>query len=296
MKLVYIFIKTTNINSIKSCEGKDDENNFDLWSRETKPRDFRFIILSLGITGSGKSSAIRKAKQLASLINSTASRYQWVTEEISHDNIVTNNTNYKTCFDNLGINIENLISKLENNTISDDPELLDIHEKLEQCYFKYRMNKDNVGSSATRREYGFSGKTKRYKMSQPQEKIKRNDSNDEIKQKWKTSAIGKTLQEHEFEEFVRPRVAYHKYPEKVFNSDITVYRRITDAINAKKNIVYEATGKKYETIKKIIELAARNCKVKKENLKHAKYIIITTLNIIDPVKASERIKKDFYKT
>ena len=285
-----IFIKTTNINSIKSCEGKD-ENNFDVWSRETKPRDFRFIILSLGITGSGKSSAIRKAKELASLINPIAYRNSWVTEEISHDNIVTNNKNYKTCFDDLGINIENLISKLENNTISDDPELLGIHEKLEQCYFKYRMN--NGEFSTTRREYGFSGKTKRYKMSQPQEKIKRDDSDDKIKQKWKTSDIGKTLQEHEFEEFVRPRVAYHKYPEKVFNSDITVYRRITDAINAKKNIVYEATGKKYETIKKIIELAARNCKVKKENLKHAKYIIITTLNIIDPVKASERIKERF---
>ena len=289
-----IFIKTTNINSIKSCEGKD-ENNFNVWSRETKPGDFRFIILSLGITGSGKSSAIRKAKELASLINPIASRNPWVTEEISHDNIVTNNKNYKTCFDDLGINIENLISKLENNTISDDPELLDIHEKLEQCYFKYRMNKDNVESSATRREYGFSGKTTRSKMGKPSKEntITSKDSKEQRKQKWKTSDIGKTLQEHEFEEFVRPRAAYHKYPETVFNSDITVYRRITDAINAKKNIVYEATGKKYETIKKIIELAARNCKVKKENPKHAKYIIITTLNIIDPGKASERIKERF---
>ena len=287
-----IFIKTTNINSIKSCEGKD-ENNFDVWSRETKPRDFRFIILSLGITGSGKSSAIRKAKELASLINPIASRNPWVTEEISHDNIVTNNKNYKTCFDNLNLDIENIISKLEDNTISYDPELLNIHKKLEQCYFKFRMNKDNGEFSTIRREYGFSGRSKRYKMSQPQEKIKRNDSDDNIKQKWRTSNIAQALQEHEFEEFVKPRAPYHKYPERVFNSDITVYRRITEAINTKKNIIYEATGKKYETIKKIIELAARNCKVKKEDPKHVKYIIITTLNIIDPVKASERIKERF---
>ena len=287
-----IFIKTTNINSIKSCEGKY-ENNFDVWSRKTKPGDFRFIILSLGITGSGKSSAIQKAKELASLINPTASRNQWVTEEISHDNIVTNNTNYKKCFDNLNLDIENIISKLENNTISDDPELLDIHKKLEQCYFKYRMNKDNVESSATRREYGFSGRSKRVIMSKPKEKFTRNDTDDTRRQKWKTSNIAQALQEHEFEEFVRPRAAHHKYPETVFNSDITVYRRITEAINTKKNIIYEATGKKYETIKKIIELAARNCKVKKEDSKHAKYIIITTLNIIEPVKASERIKERF---
>lgn len=286
-----IFKKTTNINSIKSCEGKD-ENNFNVWSRETKPGDFRFIILSLGITGSGKSSAIRKAKELASLINPIAFRNPWVTEEISHDNIVTNNKNYKTCFDNLNLDIENIISKLEDNTICLDPELLNIHKKLEQCYFKFRMNKDNGEFSTIRREYGFSGKTTRSKMGQPLNKIKRDDSDDNIKQKWKTSDIGKTLQEHEFEEFVRPKAAYHKYPETVFNSDITVYRRITDAINAKKNIVYEATGKKYETIKKIIELAARNCKYKRDS-KHAKYIIITTLNIIDPLNASERIKERF---
>jgi len=277
-----IFIKTTDLNYIERCEGKD-ENNFDLWSRNAKPEDFRFIILSLGITGSGKSSAIQKAKELASLINPIASRNPWVTEEISHDNIVTNNKNYKKCFDDLNINIENL----------DEPELLNIHEKLEQCYFKYRMNKDNGEFSATRREYGFSGKTKRSKMGQPPEKITSNDSDEQRKRKWKTSAIGKTLQEHEFEEFVKPRAPYHKYPETIFNSDITVYRRIADAINAKKNIVYEATGKKYKTIKKIIELAVRKCKVEKEDSKHAKYIIITTLNIIDPVKASERIKKRF---
>ena len=256
---------------------------------------FRFIILALGTTGSGKTDAIKYAKQYATLINPAAVRdnqfddaagnkKKWIDIEVSHDHYYTNNDYYKNC-------INKVLSEHHDNE-NDGDDIINNTEaqaSIHTCYKKYRTGKPEVpNQKITRRAYGFSNPKKRTIFSKPTQAILRSDDDDQRKAKWKTSPLGQTLQDHELDKFVDPQYATNKRPEEIFNADIVVYKKLTQAVKAGRNIVYESTGESFDTIKEIIKLASNACSYSGYN-----YIIMGVVNIIDKKSNIERIQNRF---
>jgi len=253
---------------------------------------FRFIILALGTTGSGKTDTIKFAKRYASSINSDVIRANqftnggstksWIDIEVSHDNIIVNNQHYKECVNgvlNQHHNVDNGEDIIANPTAIND---------MQNCYHKYKTGKLDVAGQSTRRAYGFSNPHKRTAYIKPPVAIKRTDTDITAKKKWGASPLGKTLQAHELDRFVDPQAPLNIRPQEVFNADIVVYKTLTKAIKDGKNIVYESTGKSFNTIKEIIKLANNSCSSNKYN-----YIVMCTVNIIDKEGNQERIKSRF---
>ena len=256
---------------------------------------FRFIILALGTTGSGKTDAIKYAKQYATLINPTTVRdnqfddaagnkKKWIDIEVSHDRYYTNNDGYKECI--------NAVLTNHHANENDGTDIINNQKTqalIHDCYQQFRTgNPQTANQKATRRAYGFSNKKKRTNYSNPTEGIRRGDSADERKRKWGTSPLGKTLHDHELDKFVDTFYATNKRPEEVFNADIVVYKKLTQAVNNGRNIVYESTGVSFDTIKEIIKLANNACSSNRYN-----YIILGVVNIIDNKSNLERIQTRF---
>ena len=254
-------------------------------------KNFRFIILALGTTGSGKTDAIKYAKQYATLINPAAVRdnqfvdadginKKWIDIEVSHDHYYTNNDDYKNCINEI---LDDHPENDGDDIINNQSALQSIHD----CYKIYRTgNPQTPNQKATRRAYGFSTAKKRKNYTTPTTgAILRSDNEDQRRAKWATSSLGQTLHDHELNKFVDTRYATNKRPEEVFNADIVVYKKLTQAVNNGRNIVYESTGVSFDTIKEIIKLANNACSSSRYN-----YIIMGAVNIIDKKSNIERIQ------
>uniref|UniRef100_A0A6C0EMP3 Uncharacterized protein n=1 Tax=viral metagenome TaxID=1070528 RepID=A0A6C0EMP3_9ZZZZ len=259
-------------------------------------KKFRFIILALGTTGSGKTDAIKYAKQYATLINSATVRdnqfvdtngnnKKWIDIEVSHDHYYTNNDDYKDCIN--GILSEHHDSENDGDDIINNPETLKL---IHDCYQTSRTGKlETQNQKATRRAYGFSAAKKRNNYTNPRgPAIRLGDTAAQRKAKWATSSLGETLHDRELNKFVDPRYAITTRPEEVFNADIVVYKKLTQAVNNGRNIVYESTGVSFDTIKEIIKLSNNACSSSRYN-----YIIMGVVNIIDKESNIERIKNRF---
>ena len=256
-------------------------------------KNFRFIILALGTTGSGKTDAIKYAKQYATLINPAAVRdnqfvdadginKKWIDIEVSHDHYYTNNDDYKNC-------INGVLSEHPENDGDDIINNQAARQSIHDCYQTSRTgNPQTPDQKATRRAYGFSTAKKRKNYTKPTQAILRSDNEDQRRAKWATSSLGQTLHDHELNKFVDPRYATNKRPEEVFNADIVVYKKLTQAVKDGRNIVYESTGESFDTIKEIIKLASNACSYSGYN-----YIIMGVVNIIDKKSNLERIQTRF---
>ena len=149
--------------------------------------------------------------------------------------------------------------------------------------------------------------TRKHQIKKPQEEhmdsvIKKNEQNIPIQQKVFSGVIVPTkekengeqvhlvkpLHDHELDKFVDTFYATNKRPEEVFNADIVVYKKLTQAVNNGRNIVYESTGVSFDTIKEIIKLANNACSSNRYN-----YIILGVVNIIDNKSNLERIQTRF---
>ena len=268
------------------------QHRLGLRDREKK---FRFIILALGTTGSGKTDAIKYAKRYATLINPAAVRdnqfvdaagnnKRWIDIEVSHDHYYTNNNGYKVCIN--GVLSEHHDNENDGDDIIDN---LEAQNSIHDCYQQFRTgNPQTADQKATRRAYGFSNPKKRKNFSKPTQAILQEDNPVQRKAKWKTSPLGQTLQDHELNLFLATRSPINKRPEEVFNADIVVYKKLTQAVNNGRNIVYESTGESFDTIKEIIRLASNACSSSRYN-----YIIMGVVNIIDKKSNIERIQTRF---
>ena len=256
---------------------------------------FRFIILALGTTGSGKTDAIKYAKQYATLINPTTVRdnqfddaagnkKKWIDIEVSHDRYYTNNDGYKECI--------NAVLTNHHANENDGTDIINNQETqalIHDCYQQFRTgNPQTANQKATRRAYGFSNPENVKKYTKPTQAILRSDNPVQRKAKWKTSPLGQTLQGHELDLFLATRSPINKRPEEVFNADIVVYKKLTQAVKDGRNIVYESTGVSFDTIKEIIKLANNACSSSRYN-----YIIMGAVNIIDKKSNIERIQTRF---
>jgi hypothetical protein len=258
-------------------------------------KKFRFIIFAMGTTGSGKTDAIKYAKLYATLINPAAVRdnqfddadgnkKKWIDIEVSHDHYYTNNNGYKDCINDVLTNHHN--NKDDGTDIINNTEAQAL---IHDCYQQFRTGKSQTpNQKATRRAYGFSATKKQKNYTKPTQVIRRRDDANERKRKWGTSPLGKTLQDHELDKFVDTKYATNKRPEEVFNSDIVVYKKLTQAVKDGRNIVYESTGESFDTIKEIIKLASKACSSSRYN-----YIIMGVVNIIDKKSNIERIQTRF---
>jgi len=260
-----------------------------------KPNKFRFIILALGTTGSGKTDAVKYAKQYATLINpatvrdnqfddANGNKKKWIDIEVSHDHYYTNNNDYKDCID--GVLAEHHDNKNDGDDIINNPET---RKLIHDCYQEFRTGKlQTPNQKITRRAYGFSTKKKRTNYTNPTQAILRGENAAQRKAKWATSRLGQTLHDHELDKFVNPQYAINTIPEEVFNADIVVYKKLTQAVKDGRNIVYESTGGSFDTIKEIIKLANNACSSSRYN-----YIIMGVVNIIDKKSNLERIQTRF---
>jgi hypothetical protein len=262
--------------------------------RDSKKK-FRFIIFAMGTTGSGKTDAIKYAKQYATLINpatvrdnqfddADGNKKKWIDIEVSHDHYYTNNNDYKDCIDDVLTNHHD--NENDGDDIINNPETQAL---IHDCYQQFRTgNPQTEDQKATRRAYGFSNPKKRTNFTKPTQAILRRDDPSQRKVKWKTSPLGQTLHDHELDKFVDTRYATNKRPEEVFNADIVVYKKLTQAVKDGRNIVYESTGESFDTIKEIIKLASKACSSSRYN-----YIIMGVVNIIDKKSNIERIQTRF---
>jgi len=258
-------------------------------------KKFRFIILALGTTGSGKTDAVKYAKQYATLINPTTVRdnqfddangnkKKWIDIEVSHDHYYTNNSDYKDCIND--VLSEHHDNENDGDDIINNPET---RKLIHDCYQTFRTGKRQTpNQKITRRAYGFSTKKKRTNYTSPTQAIRSGDNATQRRAKWATSIIGQTLHDHELDKFVDPRYAINTRPEEVFNADIVVYKKLTQAVKDGRNIVYESTGGSFDTIKEIIKLANNACSSSRYN-----YIIMCVVNIIDKKSNLERIQTRF---
>ena len=120
------------------------------WSNPKTAANIRFLIMTLGPTGSGKSSMAQKLKEYATQINSTAVRYDWQTKVL--DEYVEESPEYRTKMDliieklsNLygGIpELKNKLDDLDGCSINDEP-WSSFAKECSDAYFEVRSTKTN---------------------------------------------------------------------------------------------------------------------------------------------------------
>jgi hypothetical protein len=248
------------------------------WGKVDKSK-YRFIILALGNTGSGKTGTINYMKGYAKMLNpqnirSAKNTFGNAWLNVSHDEIVTQNPDYKTCVN------EAIVKWRDAGT---DP--LSGTKDMGVCYNRFRRGQKETDTKI-RRDYGFGSDTKRNSLSKV--KMLPGLSKEERKIKWRDNKFTQTMHDHEFDKYITPNLPKHAHPESVFNADIVVYRGLVRAINEGRNIIYESTGKSFETIKNIIRKASNSCARGKFN-----YIILCSVNIIGVEKNKRNIVERF---
>jgi len=249
------------------------------WGKVNKSK-YRFIILALGNTGSGKTGTINYMKRYAKMLNpqnirSAKNKFGNAWLNVSHDEIVTQNPNYKAC-------VDKAIVKWR----ADGTDPLSGTKEMGDCYNMFRRGKN---ATEIRRDYGFGSDKKRSALSKV--KMLQGLSPEERRVKLRDNKFTETMHDHEFDKYITPNLPKHARPESVFNADIVVYRGLVKAINEGRNIIYESTGKSFNTIKRIIEKASNSCAQGKFN-----YIILCSVNIIGSEKNERNIVERFTHT
>jgi hypothetical protein len=93
----------------QNCGGLSSDTNSGRTSFIGNSEKLRFIIVGMGLMGSGKSTGFKRARQYCTLLNSAAARKPWETIEdgkVAHDYNTVNNQNYKRNVRNLFENSE----------------------------------------------------------------------------------------------------------------------------------------------------------------------------------------------
>jgi len=145
------------VDFLENCSewsGFVDKKNFDI--SPLRGGNFRFLIISMGPKGSGKSGTTEATKRYASLINNNAVRNgkPWVEENVNYDHLVTHNVDYKS-------GIKKLVPSFEGETVqkvSKNPEQI---KNIEALYNQVRNDNATSIQKKQRKSYGFGSKKRK---------------------------------------------------------------------------------------------------------------------------------------
>jgi len=187
--------------------------------------NFRFLLLILGPTGSGKTAVIDYLKRYATLINNKGIRAggPWVQDEVNYDQIITQNPDYRTQF-----------NEISRDVTPEDADAADkMADGLQEAYKTIRHGPIPLRWQADPRKYihkrrslgfGTPGTLRQTAKHRRKLKMSKEDATDA--------------------------------------PDIVVYKQLRRSISEGRNIVFESTGEHWDTLKMIFQtlvFATRSC-------------------------------------
>jgi len=246
----------------------------------------RFIVLAMGLPGSGKSSAIKLAIDYCKLLNSAAARKDWITENISHDFQITNSVRYQKA-------IRALLSQYRNKpfwTPEDWAKLSYSQKNRIEQEFNSVYNTIRQGESITKSDGGKS-----FKSQKEAEAVRR----DNLKIYGFTHPTAGRLLEHKSRILhIQPKLGKTFSKQQInkmlpVSSAIStrVYTNLRKGVADGKNIAYEFTGANWTTIKKLLEAIVEST----NNCEKYTYIILGTFNLITLQTAYKRMLCRFFE-
>jgi hypothetical protein len=145
------------VDFLENCSewsGFVDKKNFDI--SPLRGGNFRFLIISMGPKGSGKSGTTEATKRYASLINNNAVRNgkPWVEENVNYDHLIMHNVDYKS-------GIKKLVPSFEEDTVQKvgkNPEQI---KNIEALYNQVRNDNATPIQKKQRKSYGFGSKKRK---------------------------------------------------------------------------------------------------------------------------------------
>jgi len=263
----------------QNCGGLSSDTGRGRTSFIGNSEKLRFIIVGMGLMGSGKSTGFERARQYCTLLNSAAARKPWETIEdgkVSHDYNIVNNQNYKR-------NVRNLFKNSEYSKFTPWTEAgwnsmsatirTQFAAKMYDLYNTTRGGVEIVDSDKPN--------IKSFLSTEIAEKT-RKDLNRKLNLHLETPGESRQARKRRIqEEFLNEPLKFSaEQKKKILNIKATggsavTYRALRQAIIDGKNIEYEAIGTSFSTIKTIFEVIVESTK----NCKDFVYIVLGVLNL-----------------
>jgi GTPase SAR1 family protein len=243
-----------------------------------KGGNFRFVLLVLGPTGSGKTAVIKYLKRYATLINNMGVRAgePWIQDEVSYDHHIINHPDYKQ-------QVDKIISPPRSTLFPEIAPPADEGRARTAVATQHIINNPH-----THKQFKNAYETTRRGIVPKRE---HNQMENYIIRRKKFGFLPSSRKSGHRGRGVAARNRNNcKINIDTQNApDITVYRNLRKSISEGKNIVFESTGKKWDTSKKIFQTlvtATNSCN-------KFRYIVLASLNIIDDNENKRRIIERF---
>ena len=274
--------------------------------------EFRFIILVLGPMGSGKSDIMAYMKAYAKKLKGAALRgaqANWVFEDVNHDHQVTSSPLYKEKFDTIFTSQDGnkkgsaaraamataaaaaaAAGGADVHTNQDDEVMANLQarsisyehiRKINEAYKEVRTGETEAvaAGNAAAKERLEQLKKAAFRNPKKQRRIETAAATAATLQREAHSWAPGTVEAPPIEPASTP----------IEPTAFKVWKNLRDNIEKGQNIIYEATGEGWSTIKRIFETlvhATNNCK-------KFKYIVLASINLIDIRQNRERIMRRF---
>ena len=263
----------------QNCGGLSSDTDSGRTSFIGNSEKLRFIIVGMGLMGSGKSTGFKRARQYCTLLNSAAARKPWETIEdgkVAHDYNTVNNQNYKR-------NVRNLFENSEYSKFTPWTEAgwnsmsatikTQFAAKMRNLYNTTRHGVEVVDSDKPNIKSFLSTKIAEQKRKDLTRKL-----NLHLETPGESRQARKRRIQEEFKNEALKFSAEQK--KKILNiktigGSAVTYRALRQAIIDGKNIEYEAIGTSFSTIKTIFEVIVESTK----NCKDFVYIVLGVLNL-----------------
>ena len=97
------FRTCTNWSELETYTQRPDDDDVDYSNTTLRGDNFRFLLLILGPTGSGKTAITEYLKRYATLINNVGVRNggKWIVDSVSYDHIIQRDANYRNDFNDI---------------------------------------------------------------------------------------------------------------------------------------------------------------------------------------------------
>ena len=272
----------------------------------------RFLVVGLGLQGSGKTSGFDNAREYCKRLNFDAfENNEWVRDEVSHDYQVATNSNYK-------IAVRKLFQKTKPNlwteevwNSSSDKIKKDFLYKMDELYLNTRESKRIIEKDRCRH-----GRNNKFSPTNKAEEIRKlliREHNLGLEDPMERRRVRKRNLAVDFESFIKGKDSRNKLLNKSLNNyknlifsanqkkkikniktsggSASTYKNLRDAINTGKNIEYEALGTSFKSIRKIFDVIVQST----NNCEKYTYIVLAVLNVCSIKESYKRQLCRFFK-
>ena len=274
------FRRCTDWSPFETYTQRPDDDDVDYSNTTLRGDNFRFLLLILGPTGSGKTAITEYLKRYATLINNVGVRNggRWIVDSVSYDHIIQRDPDYRNDF--------NQIMQQAIRGPADQVLRGQAAHRLDKPARRYHVseaiynNQDHVQNLYTAYQRARIGELP------PGVRADAQISRDQyISRRRRVGFTSNKTRRKKIIQDSRPRPT----AASLQKADQIVYRNLRNKIKEGKNIIFESTGKSLQTPKKIFDklvTATRTC----ENYR---YIVLAAVNFINPEINRSRIIQRF---